>query len=157
MVHPLGLKREQVTFWQGEAPNRLEECRRYQEEIRRYGGIDCQILGLGVNGHIGFNEPGSLKESRCREVALTEETLRHNAKDLQDGFQPTHALTMGIADILEAKKILMLVSGKNKTESLRRFLEEKENPAYPASFLKGHRNLTVIADQDAVDGVSPPL
>ena len=157
VVHPLGLKREQVTFWQGEAPNRLEECRRYQEEIRRYGWIDCQILGLVVNGHIGFNEPGSLKESRCREVALTEETLRHNAKDLQDGFQPTHALTMGIADILEAKKILMLVSGKNKTESLRRFLEEKENPAYPASFLKGHRNLTVIADQDAVDGVSPPL
>ncbi|MDP2600815.1 MAG: glucosamine-6-phosphate deaminase [Deltaproteobacteria bacterium] len=153
VVDSLGLKKEQVTFWRGEAPNRPEECRRYQEDIRRHGGIDCQILGLGINGHIGFNEPGSLKESRCRVVKLTEETLQHNAKDLQGGLMPTQALTMGIADILDAKTILLLVSGKNKTESLRRFLEEKESPAYPASFLKGHKNLTVIADQDAVNGL----
>ena len=150
VVVPWDLKDFQVSLWQGDGPDPLTACTAYEKSIKNIGGIDCQILGLGINGHIGFNEPGSLKESCCRVVALTEETLHHNKKDLEGGVLPTHALTMGIANILEARNLLLLVTGKNKTESLKNFLREEVNPDHPASFLKEHDHLTVIVDQAAL-------
>lgn len=150
IVVPWGLKDFQISLWQGDVPDPSTACTSYEKTINNIGGIDCQILGLGINGHIGFNEPGSLKESRCRVVALTEETLHHNKKDLGGGVLPTHALTMGIANILEARNLLLLVTGKNKTESLKNFLQEEANPNHPASFLKEHDHLTVIVDQAAL-------
>ncbi|OGQ48712.1 MAG: hypothetical protein A3H42_00315 [Deltaproteobacteria bacterium RIFCSPLOWO2_02_FULL_46_8] len=150
VIKPLRLKPSQATLWQGDTPSREETCAQYENAIRQKGGIHCQIVGLGINGHIGFNEPGSERTSRCREVALTDETLRHNAKDLAGENIPTHALTMGIADILEARTLLLLVTGTNKRESLKRLMELSPTPDYPATFLKEHPNVTLITDRPAV-------
>lgn len=152
VVGPWQLEEKQIRFWKGKTADRAQECHTYETAIRERGGIDCQILGLGMNGHIGFNEPGSLETSRSREVALTQETLKYNKKHLTGGFLPTHALTMGIATIVEAKNILLLVSGKKKKESFKRFLKEEPNVHFPATFLKRHRALTVICDKEAIDG-----
>ena len=144
VMNPLKLDESQISLWQ-------ENPADYEIKLRECGGIDCQILGLGINGHIGFNEPGSLRNSRCRVVELTQETLEHNRADLEGGKLPTQALTMGIDNIMESKNILLLVSGKNKQESFARFMNEQPNSNYPASFLKEHSRLKVMVDQEACD------
>lgn len=150
IVKPWGLKKSQILFWDGDCQNPAGEVDRFNSILSHLGGIDCQILGLGLNGHIGFNEPGSLKESRCREVVLTQETLQNNKEDLAGGKIPTDALTMGIADILKTKNILLLVSGNHKQKSFERFLKEEPSPQFPATFLKGHADLVVMVDKSAL-------
>ena len=112
---------------------------KYEETIRRAGGIDLMVLGVGLNGHIAFNEPGSALTSRTRVVTLAPETVA----PVRQG------ITMGVATILEARQILLLVSGTSKREILRRALEEPVQESLPASALQLHSNLTVIADRAA--------
>lgn len=153
VAFPWCLEEDQIRFWKGDALDREKECQTFEQAIQDAGGIDCQILGLGMNGHIGFNEPGSARESRCREVLLSQTTLSCNKPQLAGGFLPTHAFTMGVASILEAKNILLLISGRKKRESVERFLKEAPNAHFPATFLKDHPALTVICDKEAIDGL----
>ncbi|MBY6271789.1 MAG: glucosamine-6-phosphate deaminase [Caldibacillus debilis] len=135
----------------GTAENIEEECKNYEALIKKFGGIDLQILGIGRNGHIGFNEPGSPFNSRTQYIRLAESTRQANSRffpSLDD--VPTHAITMGIGTILEAKEILLLISGKGKQEAVRRLFTEEPNEDFPASAIKTHPKVFVFVDEDAL-------
>ena len=128
------------------------ECRAYDLLIKARGGLDLVVLGLGYNGHVGFNEPGSSVKSRTREVEFTESTLAA----LSDGFRfknlndtPASALAMGLATIKEAKHVIIIATGIGKAESIHRMVDYKPSPSVPASQLIEHEHLTVIVDKGA--------
>lgn len=133
-----------------EAKDAEKECKSYEEQIKKVGGIDLQILGIGTNGHIAFNEPGSAGDSRTRVVEIDEETRQVNAQKFFNGDiseVPEQAISMGIATILEAKKIFLLVSGESKQEIMEKFLSNKgPTTDNPASFLHTHPDVTIYTD-----------
>lgn len=128
-----------------------EECERYERLIIESGGLDLAVLGLGINGHIAFNEPGTCFESRTHVATLTHETRMRLSRQF-GGLErtPSHAITMGIKTIMNARSILLLVSGKEKKATLHKCLYGPISKELPASVLQLHPNLTVLADQDAV-------
>ena len=128
----------------GTAPDLEAECARYEDEIREVHGIDLTFLGLGRNGHIGFNEPGTALDSRTRVVALTESTRHANADFFPEGDVPTHAITMGIGTILESRSIALLVAGSGKEEAIARLRSGTVDPEFPASALWEHADVTVL-------------
>ena len=134
----------------GNAPDPEEECRRYEEAIRAAGGIDLMILGIGHNGHIGFNEPGSSADSRTRLITLDTITRLDAAADFfGEQYVPRRAITMGVGTILEARRILLLASGRDKAPAVRDMVEGTPTPDVPASVLQLHPNATVLLDRDA--------
>lgn len=135
----------------GVAENLEAECSRYDQLITELGGVDLQILGIGQNGHIGFNEPGSSFSSRTHVVKLDQNTRAANSrffKSLDD--VPTDAITIGIASILDSKEIFLLASGAEKAEAIFLLLTGEVSEAFPASALKRHTNVTIIADREAM-------
>ncbi len=116
----------------------------YEAEIRRAGGLDLTFLGLGRNGHIGFNEPGTPFDSRTRVVELTQSTRHANADLFPDGHVPTHAITMGIGTILESRAIVLLVGGAGKEEAIARLRSGEISEEFPASALHTHPDVTVL-------------
>jgi glucosamine-6-phosphate deaminase len=135
----------------GIAADFQEECNCYEDLITKLGGVDLQILGIGSNGHIGFNEPGTSFDSKTHIVELASSTIQANARffnKIED--VPTQAITMGISTIMESKEILLLVSGEKKREALFRLLNGEINESFPASVLKNHPCVTIIADKAAI-------
>jgi glucosamine-6-phosphate deaminase len=125
-------------------------CASYEEDIRRAGGIDLQILGIGRNGHVGFNEPTSSLASRTRLKALSRETIEDNRKSFGDGKDiPRCAITMGIGTILEARHILLLASGKSKAAAVAGSIEGPVTASIPASALQLHPDVTFLVDEEA--------
>ncbi len=136
----------------GKAPDPVLECERYEELIRRAGGIDLQALGLGRNGHVGFNEPGSARDSRTRIIDLSLLTRDVNSNDFRIiDSTPARAITMGVATILEAKQILLVVTGWEKSGILARTLTTPPTPDVPATFLHDHPAVTLVADLEAME------
>ena len=122
----------------------------YEDQIKAAGGIDLQILGIGRNGHIAFNEPGSSSASRTRVVALTQDTIEANARFFESIDEvPTTAISMGIGTILEAKRILLLAFGEEKAEAVSRALNGPITEDHPASLLRLHDNVTFVVDDAA--------
>lgn len=139
----------------GQAEDAIAEAERYETVIHRAGGIDLQILGMGTNAHIAFNEPGSPHEARTRLITLTKETQEASRDFFPAGAKvPSQALTMGIATILDCKSILMLVTGRSKIPAMRDTLEGPIDAACPASALRRHRDCIMLADIDATAGLS---
>ncbi|MDZ5474125.1 glucosamine-6-phosphate deaminase [Bacillus sp. 31A1R] len=135
----------------GVSTNLEKECLHYEEKIRLHGGVDLQLLGIGQNGHIGFNEPGTSFKSRTHIVPLTESTRKANARFFPSIEEvPTHAITVGIGTILDSKEILLLASGKAKAEAISRLLNGDLDEEFPASSLLTHKHVTVIADEEAL-------
>ena len=125
-------------------------CADYEEKIRALGGVDLQLLGLGNNGHIGFNEPAEVFEKGTHCVDLTQSTIEANARFFQSVDEvPTQAYTMGIQTIMRAKKILVIVNGEGKAEILKKAFYGPVTPQVPASILQMHPDVTVIADEAA--------
>jgi glucosamine-6-phosphate deaminase len=142
---------EQTHIPDGTAKNLDEECRRYEQFIEEHGGIDLQILGIGQNGHIGFNEPGTSFSSRTHIINLAESTRKANSRFFESlDDVPTQAITMGIASIMESKEIFLLVSGASKAEALARLMNGEVSEQFPASILKNHPNVTIFADKEAL-------
>lgn len=140
---------ENVHIPLGVAADLLEECRQFEQAIERVGGIELQVLGLGENGHIGFNEPGADWGSTTHLVELTEETRRANSRFFSPGEEiPKKALTMGIKTIMQASQILLLVSGERKGVTLAEVLFGPVTPRVPASVLQLHPKVTVLVDQN---------
>ena len=134
----------------GTEPDAEKECRRYEELIASYGGVDLQLLGLGHNGHIGFNEPAPAfdKETHC--VDLTESTIEANKRFFASADDvPRQAYTMGIGTIMKAKKILVGVSGEDKAEIVAKAFCGDVTPEVPASILQFHPDVTVVVDEAA--------
>ncbi|TCP30197.1 glucosamine-6-phosphate deaminase [Scopulibacillus darangshiensis] len=148
----LDLPEDQRFLPDGNAEDLEDECRRYDRLIQSLGGVDLQLLGIGQNGHIGFNEPGTTFDQRTHTVALTRSTRKANARFFNSINEvPAHALTMGIRSILDSKEILLLASGKSKAEAIDRLLRnQKIDQDFPASSLHKHSNVIIIADRDAL-------
>lgn len=128
------------------------ECKRYDALIKELGGIDLQVLGLGCNGHIGFNEPSEYFETGTHKVTLTENTIAANARLFDCVEEVPHcAVTMGIKSIMSAKCILLIATGKNKADALKKALYGHVTPKVPASILQLHTNVIVVADQEALE------
>jgi glucosamine-6-phosphate deaminase len=146
----INIKRENIHCLSGRPANIEEHCRLYERKIRSVGGIDIQILGVGKNGHIGFNEPGSSLTSRTRLKSLTRETVEGTAaffEDEKDG--PRFCLTMGIGTILESRMILLLASGADKADIVARAVEGPVSAFVPASALQLHPQTKFILDEEA--------
>ena len=135
----------------GTEPDSKVACAKYNAIIDSVGGIDLQLLGIGGNGHIGFNEPGAAFEKETHCVDLTESTIRANARFFESMDEvPKQAYTMGIKNIMSAKKVLLIASGAGKAEALYNSLYGPITPNVPASILQLHPDLTVVADEDAL-------
>jgi glucosamine-6-phosphate deaminase len=127
-----------------------EECRNYDRSILNMGGIDLQILGIGNNGHIGFNEPDIKFEATTHRVKLDDETIEANARFFATIEEvPRFAISMGIKTIMHAKKLVLLASGENKAEVLYHALFGGITPEIPASILQLHQDVTVIVEESA--------
>ena len=152
LIEPLGLDPERVHLPSGLAAEPEAEARRYAADLAAAGGIGLQVLGLGLNGHVGFNEPPCGPEAACRCVELSDVTRYQNAAAFGGDPRavPPRAITLGLAEILAADRILLVVTGAAKAEVLRRVLESPPTPDIPASWLQGHRAVTVIADGPAL-------
>ncbi|MBO3803412.1 MAG: glucosamine-6-phosphate deaminase [Candidatus Brockarchaeota archaeon] len=146
----VNVDRRNVHIPDGKAKDPNAFCVEYERMIKEAGGIDLQILGIGSNGHIAFNEPGSKADSRTRVVDLSEQTIRDNARFFKDEKEvPRKAISMGIGTIMEAKKIVLLASGKNKADAIAKTVEGMPTEEVPASLLQRHRDVTVIVDKEA--------
>ncbi|SFS81010.1 glucosamine-6-phosphate deaminase [Marininema halotolerans] len=135
----------------GKAEDLTLECFRYEDLIHHMGGVDLQVLGLGRNGHIGFNEPGTSFHARTHVVELARSTRRANARYFaREDEVPSRAITMGIATILESREIVLLASGSGKSEAITRLLEGKIQHQFPATALLEHPKVTMIVDREAL-------
>lgn len=147
---------DRINLIDGAAQDSVREARRFADALLRKP-IDLQLLGLGSNGHIGFNEPGSTIDSRVRCVELSAETLLANQEtliELQD--VPSHATTMGIADILGARSIIILATGSAKAQAVRHCIEGGPSATWPGSFLSTHPHVHWFLDQDAARFLEKP-
>ncbi|KHO62282.1 MULTISPECIES: glucosamine-6-phosphate deaminase [Thermoanaerobacter] len=146
----INIKKENVHIPNGIAEDLEEECRKYDEEIEKAGGIDLQILGIGVNGHIGFNEPEESIETKTHVVTLTEDTINANKRFFKSAEEvPRKAITMGLGSIMKAKKIVLLASGKNKAEAIKETIKGQLTTKVPATVLALHPDVTIIIDKEA--------
>ncbi|WP_106496656.1 glucosamine-6-phosphate deaminase [Lentibacillus sp. Marseille-P4043] len=135
--------------------NDLEKvCQDYEQKISQAGNVDIQVLGIGLNGHIGFNEPGTPFSSRTHIVDLDESTREANARFFNSiNDVPTKAITMGINSIMNSKQIVLLVSGEKKKDAVARLVNGEISESFPASILKQHGNVVLIADEAALGNV----
>jgi glucosamine-6-phosphate deaminase len=152
----VNLRPERIQFLSGTA-DPAEECRRYEQAIAAAGGIDLQILGIGTNGHIGFNEPGPDLQSRTHRVALRPET-RHSNAPLFGGDPsrvPAEALSMGMATILQARALVLLANGRSKAGCVAEAVNGPLTTEMPASFLQLHHDVDIILDAAAAQELQP--
>lgn len=141
---------QQIHIPDGKADNLEEECKQYERLIENKGGIDLQILGIGVNGHIGFNEPGTPFDAPTHVVKLSDSTRKANQSSFNSLEEvPEYAITMGLSTIMKSKEILLLISGKHKAPILQQLMSGEVSKDLPASILKKHPHVTIVADEDA--------
>lgn len=147
----VNVKADRIFIPDGEGRSVLEVCREYDKVIESTGGIDMQLLGIGMDGHIGFNEPANHFECNTHLVKLAESTIDVNQKffDCREDV-PKQAYTMGIKPIMQAKRVIMIASGKQKAGILKAAFDGPVTPRIPASILQLHADFTLIADEDAL-------
>ncbi len=145
-IHP-----ENVNILDGNAPDLEQECRDYEQKIEHYGGINLFLGGVGSDGHIAFNEPGSSLSSRTRLKTLNNKTVMDNARFFQADTSkvPTVALTVGVGTILDANEVLLMVSGHSKALALRYIIEEPINHMWTGSAIQLHKKAIIVCDQAA--------
>jgi len=147
---PLDLRPENVLVPDGNAPDPTEACAAFEDAVRGLGGVGIQLLGIGRNGHVGFNEPGSPFGSRTRIARLSPTTRADNARFFpRPEDVPTHCLTQGLGTILDAARIVLVASGSHKARAIAAAVEGPVTEACPASVLQLHPDATVIVDRDA--------
>jgi glucosamine-6-phosphate deaminase len=147
----IDIQKENINILNGNAPDLSAECNQYEEKIARYGGIDLFMGGIGPDGHIAFNEPGSSLQSRTRLKTLTQDTIIANSRffDNDPLKVPTTALTVGVATVLDAKEVLIIVNGHNKARALRHAVEEGINHMWTISALQMHTKGIIVCDEAA--------
>lgn len=146
----INIKSENTHVPDGLAADPQQHAKEFEALIVKAGGIDVQLLGVGQNGHIAFNEPGSTADSRARVIELTPATIQSNARFFASADEvPKTAITLGIGTILEAKRIVLLAIGSNKATAIHRALEGKPDISHPASLLQNHDDVTFIVDESA--------
>lgn len=147
----VNIKLENTRVPAGDAADPDIECAEYEKYIDSLGGIDIQVLGIGQNGHIGFNEPDSFLYTDTHVTGLTESTMQANARFFsEDEVMPTKALTMGMGSIFKARKIIVMANGEKKRDAVTKLLSGKITTECPVTFLNLHGDVTVICDKSAI-------
>ncbi|MEO6188696.1 MAG: glucosamine-6-phosphate deaminase [Ginsengibacter sp.] len=149
LFNPLNVDESKIIFFDGRAADPMKECSRIEKFIEDFGGIDLAIVGLGMNGHVGMNEPGTSSSSRIHIAEIDSTTQTVGQKYFKSNQQLTHGLTLGVYSILEARTIMLIVSGTKKASIVREVLEMEISEARPASFLHNHENFFVYLDSAA--------
>ncbi len=149
----IDIPKENINFLDGNAGDLKEECMRYEEAIGSFEGIDLFVGGIGNDGHIAFNEPGSSLSSRTRIKTLAEETRAANSRFFGEEISqvPTYALTVGVGTVMDAREVLILASGLNKARALKHVVEEGINHMWTVSAMQLHSRATILCDEDATD------
>ncbi len=151
LFNHVNIKIENTNVPDGLQEDSDKECERYHKVIESMGGVDLQLLGIGNNGHIGFNEPDEIFSFKTHKVELTESTIKANSRLFKDINEvPKYAYTMGVGEIMSAKSVLILASGKAKAPIIKELLTGDVKPSVPASILKFHPNCILIADEEAL-------
>lgn len=146
----VNMKRENINILSGTTNDIERECSNYDDKIKAAGGIDIQILGIGVNGHIGFNEPSVNFEAGTHLVKLDKKTIESNSRFFKSMDEvPKSALSMGIKTIMQSKVIVLLANGEAKAEAIYKTVKGKISPEVPASILQLHNNVNIIVDKAA--------
>jgi glucosamine-6-phosphate deaminase len=153
LCQPLGIDPQRVQLPNGLAADSAAEARRYSQALRQAGGVGLQLLGLGLNGHVGFNEPPCGPDSQARCVELSASTRQANASAFGGDPErvPPRAITLGLAEILQADHIVLVVTGAAKAPVLRRLMQCPPSADLPASWLHGHPSVCLLADPAALD------
>jgi len=147
LINPLGIPAEKTIMFNTDPNHPFEECSRIQFELDSKGPIDICILGLGKNGHLGFNEPGPFLEPHTHKADLSVESMQHSMLD-SASVQPAYGLTLGMRDILSSRKIVLLITGNHKSSVTEDLLEGKITPNIPATFLWLHENVDCLIDEN---------
>lgn len=154
LVGPLGIGPDRFAGWQSSPADIEAECRRMRQWLAEHGPADLCVLGVGINGHLGFNEPGEHLQPGPHCAELSSESRQHPMLSQARG-QPCYGVTLGLRDILQSHEILLLVSGAKKESQLRRLLKPEITPRFPASFLWLHEAVTVCCDEASFPALSP--
>ena len=149
LFNSVDIKEENVNFLNGNAPDCEAESKRYAEAIKAAGGIDLQLLGIGTNGHIAFNEPADEVTDEAFKVTLTQSTINSNQKYFGDVPMPRYAMTMGIGSIMRSKKILLIATGEAKADAIKKLASGEVTPQVPCSILNTHENAIIMVDKAA--------
>lgn len=149
LFKPLHIQEEQICFFDGKAENLEQECTRIDKYIEEKNGIDVSVLGLGMNGHIGLNEPGISPRLHSHVVAVDPVTQKVGQKYFRQQQQLTQGITLGIETLLQSKHIVLLVSGKHKASIVKQVIEAPVSENVPATFLRDHSNFTIFLDAEA--------
>ena len=150
LLGPIGVTAERRIVFNGLATDLYGECHRVQQALTSHGPIDLMILGLGVNGHVAFNEPGGMLSPNAHLAELTAATRDAHRSPAREGEQPEDGMTLGFADIMAARRVMILVSGKHKAAQMARLQKQDVTTEFPASMLWMHPQAVCIADQDAL-------
>lgn len=146
----VNIDKNNVNIPNGEADDPVKECERYEKELSKIGGVDLQVLGIGQNGHIAFNEPDENLIAVTHLTDLTQNTIEANSRFFESAADvPKKALTMGMGSILKAKKIIILANGANKAKAVGELLNDNINTSNPSTMLKVHKDVTLICDKEA--------
>ncbi len=150
LFNHIDIDRNRINILDGKAEDIAKECNEYEDRIKQAGGIDLQLLGVGRNGHIGFNEPSEEIEPYTRLVELTEDTIEANSRFFENIEEvPTKAITMGMKTIMNARKIILVANGENKAQAIYDVVKGPVDPKSPVSILQLHPDVTVIVDEEA--------
>ncbi|SDE75491.1 galactosamine-6-phosphate isomerase [Pricia antarctica] len=149
ILRPLHISSDRYIAFKSDPVSPRKECQRIQKEIRLNGPIDICILGLGKNGHIGFNEPAEALNSNCHMARLSHQSLQHAMANTME-IKPRYGLTLGMDDILQSKKIILLITGSNKQSVISKLLLKRITKQLPASFLWSHTNVECFIDSTAL-------
>ncbi|MBQ8251482.1 MAG: glucosamine-6-phosphate deaminase [Alphaproteobacteria bacterium] len=146
----IDIPRNQIHILDGMAKDTSAECKAYEEKIASFGGIDIQLAGIGENGHLAFNEPGTSFQSLTHEQKLTENTIEVNSRFFEKKEDvPTSALTIGLKTVFEAKKVIVLATGEKKAEAVYKSVRMPVTENCPASILQEHENSVFVCDEGA--------
>ena len=146
----INIPAENINFLDGNAEDLEKECTEYEKKIKSAGGIDIQLLGIGSNGHIAFNEPSDSFQRWSHIVELKESTIKDNSRFFNSIEEvPTRAVTMGIGSIMQAKRILIIAIGENKAKAIKQLIDGNVTPQCPASVLQFHTDVTLMLDRGA--------
>lgn len=149
LFNGLDILEENVHFLDGNAGDCETECKKYDTQINEAGGIDIQLLGIGNNAHIGFNEPADTFTDGSFKVKLTESTINANKIYFDENAMPRFALTMGVKQIMNAKKIILIATGEKKAEAIKNMVKGPVTPQVPASVLQEHNDVLIFLDEAA--------
>ena len=155
LIQSLHIPTSRYTGFNSNPAEPVKECKRIQDKLDQEGPIDLCVLGLGMNGHLAFNEPAEYLQPNCHVAKLSAVSLQHAMASEMD-IKPTYGLTLGIADILSSKKIIILINGEQKKSMVKKFLSKKITSSVPASFLWLHPNVICLIEKDAIDESAIP-